>query len=40
LFDALDLDTVAALQTSIDRFGVLVPIAQDQQANVLDGHHR
>jgi hypothetical protein len=32
LFDALDPDTEAALRASIDRFGVLVPIAQDQQA--------
>lgn len=40
LFDALDPATDAALRASIERFGVLVPIAVDQHGNVLDGHHR
>lgn len=40
LFDALDPATEAALRASIERFGVLVPIAVDQHGNVLDGHHR
>jgi len=30
----------AALRASIQRFGVLVPVAMDQHGNVLDGHQR
>ena len=40
LFDALDPATEAALRASIERFGVLVPVAVDQDGNILDGHHR
>ena len=40
LFPALDSATEAALRASIQRFGVLVPIAQDQHGRTLDGHHR
>lgn len=40
LFPALDASTEAALRASIDRFGVLVPVAKDQHGNIIDGHHR
>jgi phage N-6-adenine-methyltransferase len=30
----------AALRASIQRFGVLQPVTQDQHGNTLDGHHR
>jgi SAM-dependent methyltransferase len=40
LFPALDSATESALRASIDRFGVLVPIAKDQHGNIIDGHHR
>jgi ParB-like chromosome segregation protein Spo0J len=40
LFPALDAATEAALRSSIKRWGVLVPVAQDQHGNILDGHHR
>lgn len=40
LFPALDPAVEAALQASIERFGVLVPIVVDQHDNLLDGHHR
>ena len=30
----------AALRDSIDRWGVLVPVAKDQHGNILDGHQR
>ena len=36
----LDDETEAALCMSIQRFGVLVPIIRDQDANMLDRHHR
>lgn len=39
-FPALDGATEAALQASIERFGVLVPVVQDQYGRTLDGHHR
>lgn len=40
LFPALDPATDAALRASIERFGVIVPVAIDQNGRVLDGHHR
>lgn len=40
LFDALPAAVESALRESIQRFGVLVPVAVDQHGNVLDGHHR
>lgn len=40
LFDALPSHIEDALRASIERFGVLVPIAKDQHGNILDGHHR
>lgn len=40
IFPALDSATEAALRASIERFGVLVPVAVDQHGRVLDGHHR
>jgi ParB-like chromosome segregation protein Spo0J len=40
LFDALPAHIEDALKASIERFGVLVPIAKDQHGNILDGHHR
>jgi N6-adenosine-specific RNA methylase IME4/transposase-like protein len=40
LFPALDGATEAALRDSIQRFGVLVPVAKDQHGNLLDGFHR
>jgi len=40
MFPALEPATEAALRASIDRFGVLVPVHQDQHGRTLDGHHR
>lgn len=40
MFPALDADTDAALRASIERWGVLVPVAKDQHGRILDGHHR
>lgn len=40
LFPALDSATEAALRASIERWGVLVPVAKDQHGNTIDGHHR
>ena len=40
LFPDLDAATEAALTESIRRFGVLVPVAQDQDGRILDGYHR
>jgi ParB-like chromosome segregation protein Spo0J len=40
LFPSLDAATEAALRDSIERFGVLVPVAKDQHGNLLDGFHR
>jgi ParB-like chromosome segregation protein Spo0J len=40
LFDALDPATLAGLRDSVQRLGVLVPVAKDQHGNMLDGHHR
>lgn len=40
LWPALDAATEAALRTSIERFGVIVPIVKDQHGRILDGHHR
>jgi hypothetical protein len=39
-FPPLDPDTLVALRTSIQRYGVLVPIVVDRDGNILDGHHR
>lgn len=39
-YDELDGATEDALRASIDRWGVLVPIAVDQFGNIIDGHHR
>jgi ParB-like chromosome segregation protein Spo0J len=40
LFDALPPSIEAALRTSIERFGVLVPVVKDQHGRIIDGHHR
>lgn len=40
LFPPLEAPTEAALRASVERFGVLVPVVQDQHGNILDGHHR
>lgn len=40
LFDSLDPATEAALRASIERFGVLVPVAKTQHGDILDGHQR
>lgn len=40
LFDALPAHIEDALRASIERFGVLVPIAKNQRGEILDGHHR
>jgi hypothetical protein len=40
LFPALDRATEAALRASIEKWGVLVPIAMDQHGRIIDGHHR
>lgn len=37
---SLDQATRAALKASIERFGVLVPVAVDQDGTTIDGHHR
>ena len=39
-FPALDAATEAALTESIRRFGVLVPVVNDQRGRLIDGHHR
>ena len=33
-------ETEAALRASIERFGVLMDIVVDAEANIIDGHHR
>ena len=40
LFKDLDAATEAALRASVDRFGVLVPVAKDQHGNTIDGYQR
>jgi ParB family chromosome partitioning protein len=40
IFDALPAHIEDALRASIERFGVLVPVAVDQHGTVIDGHHR
>jgi ParB-like chromosome segregation protein Spo0J len=40
LFDALPAPVEDALRSSIERFGVLVPVVRDQHGRTLDGHHR
>jgi N6-adenosine-specific RNA methylase IME4/transposase-like protein len=40
LFKDLVPAVESALLASIDRFGVLVPVAKDQHGNILDGHQR
>ncbi len=40
LFAVLDPATEAALRASIERFGVLVPVAKDQHGRIIDGYHR
>lgn len=40
LFPALEDATEAALRASIERFGVIVPVVEDQDGRILDGHHR
>ncbi len=40
LFKDLTPAVESALRASIDRFGVLVPVAKDQHGNILDGHQR
>ncbi len=36
----LDPDTLAGLRTSIERYGVLVPVVVDHEGAIIDGHHR
>jgi len=40
LYGDLSPAVESALRASIDRFGVLVPVAKDQHGNILDGHQR
>jgi ParB-like chromosome segregation protein Spo0J/SAM-dependent methyltransferase len=40
LFPLLDPATEAALRSSIQKHGVLVPVAHDQHGRILDGYHR
>ena len=40
LFPPLDGATEAALRASIERFGVIVPVVEDQHGNTLDGYQR
>lgn len=40
LWPALSPATEAALRESIERWGVLVPVARDQHGRTIDGHHR
>lgn len=40
IFGSLPSHIEAAMRSSIKRFGVLVPVAIDQQGRVIDGHHR
>jgi ParB-like chromosome segregation protein Spo0J len=39
-FPPLSPEEHAALRTSIERYGVLIPIVSDVDGNILDGHHR
>ena len=40
LFNPLSAEEYAALEADIAKRGVLVAVEQDQQGNILDGHHR
>lgn len=40
LWPMLDAATESALRASIERWGVLVPVAKDQHGRTIDGHHR
>lgn len=40
LFDPLDPEASAALETDIRRRGVMVPVEMDEKGEILDGHHR
>lgn len=40
LFPTLEPATYAALKDSIEQFGVLVPVAKDQDGKLIDGYHR
>lgn len=40
LFRPLDREEEAALRASIEKSGVIVPVAVDVHGNILDGHHR
>ena len=40
LFPTLEPATYAALKDSIEQFGVLVPVAKDQDGKLIDGFHR
>lgn len=40
MFPSLDSATYSALRASIERWGVLVPVAMDQHGRIIDGHHR
>ena len=40
LFAPLAPEIEAALKASIQRFGVIVPVVEDQNGNVIDGRHR
>jgi ParB-like chromosome segregation protein Spo0J len=40
LFPPLAPEIEAALRASIEQFGVIVPVVQDQNGNLIDGHNR
>lgn len=40
VFAPLPPDIEAALRASIEQFGVIVPVVQDQNGNLIDGHNR
>lgn len=40
IMPVLDHATEDALKSSIDRYGVLLPVVVDLEGNILDGHHR
>lgn len=40
LFESLPAHIEDALRSSIQRFGVLVPVVTDQHGTIIDGHHR
>lgn len=40
IFGSLPSHIEAAMRASMERFGVLIPIAVDQDGRIIDGHHR